>query len=715
MASSAEQEMMMNTMQAVLGTQASITKAPSGVIMGMPEGMGGQNSSAMDIILVQATQLRQEARKLLDAKRYPAAIEKYKEALKPLLPLRSSNSVFLPLFLPSSEKNAAPGRYIDLNYWRRFFLMGCCNEIAQCYLKLNDEIEALTWLEESDVLAVACTTPQKTPLLDWIGISVASQDFYLQRITTLDTWGNIFLSLGNTGSALARKWASHTTTVSLPPQVDEKSLKKMVNADETRRLSALKHPDAALSPKLELKNKDLQIMGSWKKVEIPKAVAIEPRMGFCSFVWKSRFYVFGGEKSLDGPHFRDLRYLDLTNTNAGWHSLTPYPISEQTTGKATGWKMRVHEGKKRAYLFNSRLQLDFFDLENEQWDSVSTQWSGDAQLQSWPYRLLVDFSMDLLDDKIYIFAGSHAKCMLGCNLFVALDLKTLRWRRLSGYSGTREHSLTADWTCPGPRRHPVTWNDPAQKKIFVMFGEADRVTAQMNSEPHGARTCLGYGDLWSWDVKEDKWRKDRFHGNSPCARSEVSCTYNSKLNKTIVFGGYSPTIPCVAPENNEYFSYSYYADTFTYKPGKNDSSLGIWKQVLTRGFPTYRAQSHLVSDPATGKVFLFGGYTNSQFVRDKKNAIARSFADVWWLRMDVSDLEGGTKSNAGYFEGVDLEEEARTAKAGPWQRCFNCGSAGPWKKCGGSCRGKAFFCDSSCLKEGWKEHKTRHGCATHKK
>ena len=28
-------------------------------------------------------------------------------------------------------------------------------------------------------------------------------------------------------------------------------------------------------------------------------------------------------------------------------------------------------------------------------------------------------------------------------------------------------------------------------------------------------------------------------------------------------------------------------------------------------------------------------------------------------------------------------EEARTAKQGPWRRCYSCGSTGPWKKCGG--------------------------------
>lgn len=148
-----------------------------------------------------------------------------------------------------------------------------------------------------------------------------------------------------------------------------------------------------------------------------------------------------------------------------------------------------------------------------------------------------------------------------------------------------------------------------------------------------------------------------------------------------MFGGYNPTTPSIAPENDEYFGYSYYADTFIYEPSRDSSSQGIWKQVLTRGFPTYRAQAHLASDPDTGKIFLFGGYTNSQFVRDRKHPIARTFSDLWWLRLDVNDPEGG--ESVGFFEDVDLEEEARTAKAGPWQRCFNCGSAGPWKKCGG--------------------------------
>jgi len=34
-----------------------------------------------------------------------------------------------------------------------------------------------------------------------------------------------------------------------------------------------------------------------------------------------------------------------------------------------------------------------------------------------------------------------------------------------------------------------------------------------------------------------------------------------------------------------------------------------------------------------------------------------------------------------------LEEEIRTAIAGPYQRYFACGNAGPWRKSGGSFKG----------------------------
>ena len=154
-----------------------------------------------------------------------------------------------------------------------------------------------------------------------------------------------------------------------------------------------------------------------------------------------------------------------------------------------------------------------------------------------------------------------------------------------------------------------------------------------------------------------------------------SLSQNEKLGKTIVFGGYSPTLPTQFSPNDEPFRFSYYGDTFIHDPTTNPP---LWKHVITRGFPTYRAQAKVFCDPETGRTFLFGGYTNSDFVPDGKHIVSRSFNDLWELRLDV---EGG------HFEEVDLQEEARTATVGPWRRCFNCGSAGPWKKCGGEFAG----------------------------
>ena len=182
----------------------------------------------------------------------------------------------------------------------------------------------------------------------------------------------------------------------------------------------------------------------------------------------------------------------------------------------------------------------------------------------------------------------------------------------------------------------------------------------------------------------------------------------------IVFGGYSPSVGTFYPEQGK-TSPSRIMQTHSYSmpPLRNGNRLSL-------GFPTYRAQARLFADPTTGKTFLFGGYTNADYVPSRRNTISRSFGDFWQLCID----EPG-----GCFDDVDYDEEARTAKAGPWQRCFTCGSAGQDKMwwyassflffvehvvsniyAKGTCKGTAFFCDSLCLKEGWKEHKERHNC-----
>lgn len=116
-------------------------------------------------------------------------------------------------------------------------------------------------------------------------------------------------------------------------------------------------------------------------------------------------------------------------------------------------------------------------------------------------------------------------------------------------------------------------------------------------------------------------------------------------------------------------NFSYYADTFIF-----NHATSKWRQVLTRGFPTHRAQSHLLADPDSGKTYLVGGYTNLEWIQTRKKYVSRSFDDIWRLSVDE---EGGC------YEAGEFEADAKTAQAGPWKRCFACGAVGRTQKCGG--------------------------------
>lgn len=112
-------------------------------------------------------------------------------------------------------------------------------------------------------------------------------------------------------------------------------------------------------------------------------------MGFASFVWSGNafsdekdlgnltnsvrttgfFYLAGGEKTLEGPYYRDFWRLNLDTLDA-WEALPPYPIPECVTGHVMGWSMVVY--KEKAYLFTGSSRLDFFDLKAKTWGTMAT-------------------------------------------------------------------------------------------------------------------------------------------------------------------------------------------------------------------------------------------------------------------------------------------------------------------------------------------------------
>lgn len=257
-------------------------------------------------------------------------------------------------------------------------------------------------------------------------------------------------------------------------------------------------------------------------------------MGFASFVWNreyatsamlmyspattGRFYVLAG-KSLEGPFHRDFHFMDLDHIGE-WHQLFAYPHSELDIEEISGWQMGVHEDE--AYMFTGTKRMDCFDLATETWGEIRTRCEG-----SWTWELsdLQDYGMQVLNGRMYVFGGTHPECMLGCNLWMVLDIATRTWRKLSGDARTRK----ADNNVPGPRRLPVMWTDMRDgvQKIWLMYGEADRMSAGMLGEPHSAMYGYGCNDLWSWNVQKEVWQRERIMGNPPCPRSEMGYTFVS--------------------------------------------------------------------------------------------------------------------------------------------------------------------------------------------
>ncbi|KAJ7121555.1 hypothetical protein C8R44DRAFT_981641 [Mycena epipterygia] len=636
--------------------------------------------------------------------------------------LREAHKLVRPFFtIPATSAQRNFGVqcdvYIRLNPLDQTNLMGCCLGMAKCLRQENDLEMALAWCEEISSLHRTTYLTSEHPLYDWRTWTIDIPEMTFLRSSGNWLASEIFASLGNSATAATRRWVAISTTVNLPDTHQNAALKSLLDMGLVNKLLESRHPDSQATLNARVTIPALQTRGSWTKLQLTTQGGFtEGRQDFSSFIWHSRLYVAGGRKSEKGPYYRDLWTLDLTKLDA-WRKLPDYPVPFEVSGLFMGLNFVVYNDT--AILFTGRPSVDVFDLKTETWSTFHTTYTptpadiAAGVVGGWPYpgKSSCDNTIQILGNKIYVFGGGHNTTRMGCNLFMELNLSTQKWRRLSGTVRVTEHG---DYSCPGPRKTPASWVSADKTRIYILFGIFDRETAYMNNELHGETVPFGCSDFWSWSIIDEAWRQERLAGNPPCSRNEMACAYNEKLQKAIIFGGYCPNLRTYLRREDgreECFPYSYVADTFFYDMMPPSSGAGNifeptltapkWKHVLTPGFPTYRCQARLECDPDTGRTYLFGGWTNSQYIPTRSKLLAKTFGDVWELRIDVP---------GGHFEEVDFEEEARIAKVGFWQRCFSCAAAGPWKKCGGSCKGRVFFCGTTCLRDGWKEHKQMHQC-----
>lgn len=194
----------------------------------------------------------------------------------------------------------------------------------------------------------------------------------------------------------------------------------------------------------------------------------------------------------------------------------------------TGYKIVVGPDDKAYYFIGSPFVL-YYDLKKSKWGALMTRFQPDDVVPHgwpfWPMCQLQDYTMTCVKNKIYVFGGHHYGVQLGCDLFLELDLSTRLWRRLSGTVKPE----TPSFLTPGPRINACSWVSKDQKKIFLMYGDASRLSAKLAKQEHGAYTSYAYDDIWSWDIEAEKWRREKFVGNKPSPRTEMAAVYVGAL------------------------------------------------------------------------------------------------------------------------------------------------------------------------------------------
>lgn len=276
-----------------------------------------------------------------------------------------------------------------------------------------------------------------------------------------------------------------------------------------------------------------------------------------------------------------------------WHRLADLPAISPGREPILHHQMRVWDNK--AWLFTGSTRIWIFDLITEKWKSVLTEILG----KKWPYfgKSVCEYALEIVDGKLYVFGGDDGKTSLGTNIFMQLDLATFWWTYLGG---TSECVPTVRF--PDLRRFPSSWVVPAQKRIYILYGNVGRQAASLGGHPQGSMNDYTNEDLWSYDVTEQTWRRERLRGNFPSPRTEMACAYHPTLGRTLVYGGYNASMTTSLADMDKAFYFAFFGETYLLDPETQ-----IWQHVLTRGFPSYRAQSSFLVDEATGKTYLYGG------------------------------------------------------------------------------------------------------------
>jgi hypothetical protein len=193
-------------------------------------------------------------------------------------------------------------------------------------------------------------------------------------------------------------------------------------------------------------------------------------------------------------------------------------------------------GAGRNGRFNVLARLD---LDSLKWEQVQARSGGPPGARS-------KHTLTCYRDKIYVYGGEAAFKGDFCtgdnrssrdifNTMFSYDTKKQSWRAISSFGVPPEKAT------PSARRgHTCDLYERGLKNrgpIFLVFGGS-------GPEPVKSRDRL-LGDLWSFELDINKWRKVKTRGDAPCARSNHSTIIvgdKMYLYGGVVDGGTSPDL-----------------------------------------------------------------------------------------------------------------------------------------------------------------------------
>jgi N-acetylneuraminic acid mutarotase len=157
-----------------------------------------------------------------------------------------------------------------------------------------------------------------------------------------------------------------------------------------------------------------------------------------------------------------------------------------------------------------------------------------------------------------------------------------------------------------------TWTDLGDSAYGPPARTAGSLSYDINSKRAilfggGTAFAAGLNDMWAYDPAKNLWTELHPAGDLPSARGAHSMVYEERSGKIMLFGG-----QLAEGAEDDGLPFHLANDTWTYDAAANE-----WTELRpNEGVPAPRSSQAMVYDTRSGKVIMFGGLTNEGVAND---------------------------------------------------------------------------------------------------